>query len=467
MRTLQKTMLLAMLVAALLLAGCPATKDDESNGATPFDDAARWAQLHGDGARTDAVLTAGIREQPTVLFSFDDPGPSPFSGPVVGPDHETSLGTGGKIYRVLGPGPVSFNPPPGIEPIIGLTAAIQAIHPRTGQVLAERSLNLGAFTTFAAVDKAGDVYVPDWGRLQKYSGGLVTQLWRYDFGGLLNGFGAVPAGAITLLPDGNILLPFLSGHLVVLDVNSGQELFVEDLSQMTPPIALDPQFGFAGVLLRNAVAIDGDQLFVLVNGELLRYAYDIDRKVLRRIERSDSLGFSSSTPTLDIQGKRMFLVTFDPNAPDQPPLLRCFDYALVPMSLRWSVPTRIDFLGSEDQLTVTFLPESGVIINNSLYGHLTAYIEKRDGQEVFGQELWSTSETIGPEVAAYIASATEPQGTIYFVENFTRTLYALDAMDGRVLWSHEIPAQSIKTPIPHKGVLFVDHAYGMVALTAP
>jgi outer membrane protein assembly factor BamB len=159
----------------------------------------------------------------------------------------------------------------------------------------------------------------------------------------------------------------------------------------------------------------------------------------------------------------LFIVTFDPDRPENPPMLRCFNYANRPMELRWSIETNIDFLESEDQLTVTYLPKQEIIVNNSLYGHLSAYVERNDGQ---AEQLWSTRETIGPDVAAYIASATQPDGTLYFVENFSRTLFALDGETGAVLWSHEIPSQSIKTPIPHQGRLYVDHNYGMVALGA-
>jgi hypothetical protein len=233
-----------------------------------------------------------------------------------------------------------------------------------------------------------------------------------------------------------------------------------DLNMLNPPITPDPQFGWAGVLLRNAAAIDGRDIFLLVNGELIRLRYDPDSETLSLYERSRIPGFSSSTPTLDVSGKRMFLVTFDPEHPEEPPMLRCFNYENRPIEERWSIETNIDFLESEDQLTVTYLPEQGIIVNNSLYGHLSAYIEGSNGQP---QQLWSTRDTIGPDVAAYIASATQPDGILYFVENFSKTLYALDAETGSVLWSHEIPSQSIKTPIPHQGKLYVDHNYGLVA----
>jgi len=306
--------------------------------------------------------------------------------------------------------------------------------------------------------------MPDWGRIQKFSGGLEELIWRNDFGGLLGGFGDVPAGGALELPDGNIALPLLSGEILLFDGDSGTLYDSLDLSRINPPFLPDPQFGWAKVLLRNALAGDGKEFFALVNGEILRFAYSSSKREIKLMERADSLGFSSSTPTLDIKGKRLFIVTFDPNSEQERPMLRCFDYSTNPITHRWSIETDIGFTESEDQLTVTYLPAQKIIINNSLYGHLSAYKEEEREGGVHGVKLWTTRETIGLDVAAYISAATQPDGVIYFVENFSRTLYALDGETGEVLWTYPLGYQSIKTPIPHKGRLYIDHNFGLIAL---
>jgi len=455
-----------IIIFALLIAGAPGCvtedgDDENQDQAIAIDDSPRWNQLHADGARTDSMNTPGLTGPPSLLFEITDTSPSPFSGPVVGPEHERSFGVGGKIYRVLGPGPISFSPPEGIEMVIGTKSAVQVIDPETGEILNERKFNLGAFTNFASVDSKGDVYFPDWGRLQKFSGGLTRQIWRTDFGGLLSGFGDVPAATITFLEDGNILLPILSGLLMVIDSDDGAILSTFDLRHLNPPILPDPQFAWAGLLFRNAVAIDGQQMLCLVNGEIIRLRYNPETLHLTTMERVSTMGFSSSTPTLDIEGKRLFIITYDHTSPEIPPMLRCFDYSTLRMVEKWSIETNVDFLESEDQLTVTYLPDSGIIINNSLYGHLSAYQETSSGA---AEKLWTTADTIGPEVAAYIGTATYPDGALYFVENYSRTLYCLDPQTGRPLWTYPLPSQSIKKPIPNKGRLYVDHNYGFLAL---
>jgi len=250
----------------------------------------------------------------------------------------------------------------------------------------------------------------------------------------------------------------------VLDKDTGRTLNTFDLNRLDPPVRPDPQFGFLKIVFRNAIVIEGDELFVLVSGEIIRLVYEEKDHSLRVVERTKHPGFSSSTPTLDIKRRRLFLVTYDPDDPDRAPSLMCYDTSSVPMKLRWSIETDIGFFESEDQLTATYLPSSGVILNNSLYGHVTAYREVETESGPLARRLWSTAETVSERFAAYIATASDLDNTVYVTDNLVPRLYALDALTGSVLWSLDLPDRSIKKPVLAPGVVYLDHHRGILAI---
>ncbi|MDP8256501.1 MAG: PQQ-binding-like beta-propeller repeat protein [Candidatus Alcyoniella australis] len=452
---------LIALLATLLLCSCAPT-DREGPAAQaalpPTAPGPHWNVLHADQARTVCMPVRGVRTAPRVLFDARDTELAVFSGTMVGPE--------GLLYRAMGPGPISLNPPEGIPLKIGWTPAVETRDPQSGELIRLRGFNLGMFTNFPSIDERGNVYVPDWARLSKYSPGMERLLWQRTFDDSPSDLLAhVPAGNMCFLANGDLLLPLLDGELHVLDPRDGRVLQTLDLRQLDPPVAPDPQHGKLGIVLRNALALDGDELFVLVDRELIRLRYDPTLRELLLLERTPYPGFSSSTPTLDLQNKRLLLVTYDPDQPDVAPRLLCYDYSQVPLSLSWSIETDLGFLESEDQLTNTYLPSSGVILNNALYGHVTAYIERDTPQGPRPQRLWSTRETVSESFGAYIASASDLDNTVYVVNNFEPRLYALDALSGKVLWSYALPARSIKTPIVERGVLYLDHHIGLLALT--
>ncbi|MBW2255578.1 MAG: hypothetical protein JRI25_13400, partial [Deltaproteobacteria bacterium] len=368
------------------------------------------------------------------------------------------------IYRVQGPGPMSLNPPPGIDFFLGDLSRVQVIHPLTGEILESRDFNAGLFQNFAATDPAGNVVVQDIGRIQKFDQGLRERLWITD---LTSEVGealleATPAGSIGFTPDGSIVLPFLSGDIFVLDPVDGAVLSHIQLTHLDPPVAADPQYG-SGTYLRNAVAMDGDRLFFLVQGEMVVMDHRPTDHRLEVVDRAAYTGFSSSTPTLDTAGRRLFLVSFEPDQPQRAPMLRCFDYASLPMSEKWAVEAEIAVLDSEDQLTSTLVGDD-LLVNNALYGSVSAYQIRSDGSGA--DLLWDAKDTVGGEPMMYIASASNDDRMLYVFDNATRTLYGLAADTGEVRWTYPITAQSIKKPIPYRGTVLLDHNEGLVSLVA-
>ncbi|MBW2255085.1 MAG: hypothetical protein JRI25_10865, partial [Deltaproteobacteria bacterium] len=97
----------------LFAGGCPTGEPD----AWPRG---LWHMLHGNDTRTVAADTWGIEEGWRVQFDHQAPDEkSAFSGPILGVADPEVFGVDHLIYRVQGPGPMSLNPPPGIDFFLG------------------------------------------------------------------------------------------------------------------------------------------------------------------------------------------------------------------------------------------------------------------------------------------------------------------------------------------------------------
>ncbi len=460
--------LVSILLAAIFGLWAAAACDDDHHGnPAPPDQAAeeQWYALHGNKPRTDSVDATGVTSDPEILFDLRDPEPSPYNGVVIGPVDEAEYGVPYLLYRELGPGPFGgFNPPPEIDYVFGTRAAIQAIHPFTGEVLAEFKLNFGAFQNFPAVDPQGDVWVGDTARITHFAPGLKRVIRTINLAWYVGPFfpTAAVAGTPMFLSDGNLVVPFLGGQILLIERDTGEVLDMISLGKLDPPVAEDPQYGMLGVYLRNAVTGDGDEQFYLVNGEMIRVDYDPVGRKLLLTERTDVGGFSSSTPTLDPARKRMWIITLDPTDPESTPMLKCYDYGSNPMELLWEIPASVASAEALDQLTVTYIASLDLIINNSLYGPVEAYRETEAGDSA--ERVWTVYDTVSPDFMAYIASATERDGMLYVHDLRSRGLYGLDAATGTVRWRIDVPFQSLKTPIPYNGIVYFDHLQGLLAI---
>jgi PQQ-like domain len=453
-----------LIIAAVF--GCNNDDDGSEESRPDPGSQQQWMVLHGNQARTDSVDTTGVTGNPTILFNIEDEEPAAFNGPVIGPVDKSEFGVPYLLYREIGPGPLGgFSPPPEIESVFGTKMAIEAIHPFTGEVLASHELNEGAAQNFAAVDSHGDVWVGDTGRISHFSAGLKEVIKRIDLSETVGS--TFPASAVAgtpmFLSDGNLVAPFLGGQIILLDRDSGEILDMIELDNLDPPVAEDPQIGSLGGYLRNAVAADGDVGFYLVYGEIIRIDYDATAKKLIIIERTEIDGFSSSTPTLDVVQKRMWMVMMDPEDFAAAPKLTCYNYATAPVELRWEVPTSVAFAESEDQLTNTYVASADLIINNAFFGPIEAYRETADGKSA--EIVWTTADTVSPDFMAYIASGSEQDGMLYVLDNREPKLYGLDAATGEIKWELDVPGQSVKKPIPYNGIVYFDHIRGLLAIT--
>jgi len=420
-----------------------------------FFNESRWHTVHANQQRTAFVPVHGITN-PQLKFHVVDGDPSQtgaiglstLSGPHTFPDGVV------RLYRY-------------VRESVQLQNFLQLINTQSGAIEHTLTgLNIGIAWTQPTILKDGRVVIAEQSRVSLYAANLRQHFWTYT---LADPSASNPAPVTNLpiygaeeLPDGKLLVPTGGGLLHIVDPQDGRLVSAFDLKWLG--IKVDPRN--PALYLVATPAIARNLLIFVVNEEVLLFNYRPGIGLIFRDRKSYGVGqISTTAPTIDISGRRVFFASFSSNDPDTPDCLHCFNFSRKSLAFRWSYcgpEAQAAGLEDVDQVSCTYNLNTGHVIFNNTRGVSTAFREVDCGGSICAEPAWQT-----PHAGNYIAAIAGTDNLVYTIDRDNAVLYALDGWTGNTVWSVDVPPATLinlKPLVVDDRVVYYDYPHGVFVL---